>query len=82
MLKLSAVALGLMVAVGTASTAANATDYRYGGYGRDRYESRHYDWRRDHRPHYLSDAYRFERWRAWREHRDNRRYARWWRRDY
>lgn len=82
MLKHTVVALSLIVAAGAASTTANAGDYRYGSYSRDRYDSRHDYAPRHYRPYHLSDGYRSDRWHAWREHRQHRRYARWWRRDY
>jgi hypothetical protein len=79
MLKTAAIAIGLLVAAG-ASTAANATDYRYGYSGRDRVY-RHYapSWRHHPRHHY--DRYNYYRSHDWRAHR-HARYSRWWRRDY
>jgi hypothetical protein len=78
MLKKVAVALGLLVAVGAASTAANATDYRYrhGYHGRDHVHTYHRPYWR-YRPH-VAHRYSYYHSRHWRAEHRARRYARWW----
>jgi len=82
MLKQTIVAIGLLAAAGAASAPANAGDYGYGRYSRDRHDSRHDYTPRHYRPYHLSDSYRDHRWRGWEYNREHRRHARWWRRDY